>query len=110
MIANGTPLTESIAGFLVQHRVGYILSLEGPRQTNDHFRVYRSGRGSFDDAVRTLAFFPPGYRIVIRATLTRFTQLVKEVEFFRDLGARHIEFGLAQSELRQGAPAVLRSG
>ncbi len=48
---NGVLLTDAVIDVLVHHDVGVSVSIDGPREIHDRFRVDHRGRGSFD-AVR----------------------------------------------------------
>jgi uncharacterized protein len=94
VITNGTSLTEDIAHFMINHRIGLILSLDGRKQIHDKVRVNRAGRGSFEDAIAGLSYFPSDYPITVRATISHWTNIPKEIVFFRSLGISSIEFGI----------------
>jgi len=49
---NGTLVTPEIALFLNQHNVKVIVSLDGWQSIHDTCRVYRTGKGTFNDVVR----------------------------------------------------------
>ena len=49
---NGTRLNDDWAAFLKQHQVLVGLSLDGPREMHDAFRVAKGGQGTFDDVMR----------------------------------------------------------
>ncbi len=49
---NGTRLTDEWSAFLKQHQVLVGLSVDGPREMHDAFRVAKGGQGTFDDVMR----------------------------------------------------------
>jgi len=51
---NGTKLDGEWAAFLRQHEFLVGISIDGPREVHDTFRVTRGGRGSFDQVMRGL--------------------------------------------------------
>ena len=51
---NGTKLDAEWAGFFTQHDFLLGISIDGPREIHDTFRVTRGGRGSFDQVMRGL--------------------------------------------------------
>jgi uncharacterized protein len=51
---NGILLDDRWVELFHRHRIRIGISLDGPREQNDRFRVYRSGRGSFDRVQRGL--------------------------------------------------------
>jgi uncharacterized protein len=54
MQTNGTLLDDEWCEFLAEHDYLVGLSLDGPRELNDAYRVNKSGRGSFDHVMRGL--------------------------------------------------------
>lgn len=52
---NGTLLTEADARFFEAHGFAVTISIDGPRETHDALRPYKSGRGSFDAVMRRVA-------------------------------------------------------
>ena len=51
---NGTKLDGEWAAFLRQHEFLVGISIDGPREVHDTFRVTKGGRGSFDQVMRGL--------------------------------------------------------
>ncbi len=54
MTTNGTLMTEEKAKWLRDHRVKYLLSMDGGRTDHDRYRRYANGRGSFDVIAKNL--------------------------------------------------------
>lgn len=52
---NGTLLTEADAEFFEEFGFAVTVSLDGPRETHDAQRPYKSGKGSFDRIMRNVA-------------------------------------------------------
>lgn len=52
LLTNGTLINHEIARVLKRHKVSVSVSLDGPESVHDQNRVYRSGRGSFQDSLR----------------------------------------------------------
>lgn len=48
LTTNATLLTPSIIEYLAENRVGVTVSLDGPKELNDQFRVFKNGKGSYD--------------------------------------------------------------
>jgi uncharacterized protein len=48
---NGTRVTPEVVDFAVDHGVQLCFSLDGPADVHDRNRIYRGGRGSFDDVI-----------------------------------------------------------
>ena len=51
---NGVYLPDDMLDFLVQNRVFFSVSLDGPQEIHDRYRVKANGEGTFRDVVRTL--------------------------------------------------------
>jgi len=51
---NGTLLNEQIARFFIENDVYLQVSLDGPKDIHDRFRVYADGSGSFDKVMENL--------------------------------------------------------
>ena len=51
---NGTMLTEQWCRFLKQHNFMVGISIDGPKEVHDRYRRDRSGKGTFDKAMRGL--------------------------------------------------------
>ncbi len=51
---NGTLLNPETIKFLVEHNVGILVSLDGPRQAHDRYRVYKNGQGTFDTIMKNM--------------------------------------------------------
>jgi uncharacterized protein len=51
---NGTLLNQADAAFFETHGFAVTVSLDGPRETHDRLRPYKSGAGSFDRIMRNL--------------------------------------------------------
>ena len=52
----GAKLDQKWAGFLRGHEFLVGISIDGPREIHDTFRVTRGGRGSFDQVMRGLGY------------------------------------------------------
>jgi uncharacterized protein len=48
LTTNATLLKPEIIEFLAEHRVGVTISIDGPREVQDKFRVFHNGAGSYD--------------------------------------------------------------
>lgn len=51
---HGGRVTEEIARYLFEHRFSVSLSLDGPKEINDRFRLDKKGKGTFDRAISGL--------------------------------------------------------
>ncbi len=94
LTTNGTLLTPEIIDFLVEHRIGVTVSMDGPKEQHDALRVYANGKGSYDvlaPKVKALIAQHSTRPIAARVTLTRQVTNVKEI--FHHLRE---EFGFAE--------------
>jgi uncharacterized protein len=53
---NGTLLTKEAIDFFIQHDFLLMVSLDGPEQINDRYRVTREGKGTFHTIMKNLEF------------------------------------------------------
>ena len=109
LTTNGTLVTREIAGFLRENGVSVCVSIDGPRAVHDRNRPYASGRGSYDDVERGIAFLMEnrnGAPVAARVTLGRGAVDVRET--FRHLrGLGFDEVGFAPASAAQGSDAAL---
>jgi uncharacterized protein len=97
LTTNGTLLSPSIIDFLASNAIGVTVSLDGPKELNDKFRIYSNGRGSYDvivPKVRELLARHKTRPIAARVTLT--TQDIDVLKIYRhlkqDLGFHEVGF------------------
>ena len=48
LTTNATLLSATVIEFLAENSIGVTVSIDGPKATNDKFRVFSNGRGSYD--------------------------------------------------------------
>jgi uncharacterized protein len=48
LTTNATLLTTRIIDYLAEHRIGVTVSIDGPKEMQDKFRIFSNGRGSYD--------------------------------------------------------------
>ena len=73
LTTNATLLTSEMIGFLADHDISVTVSIDGPREMQDRFRVFHDGRGSYDvllPRVRELLSRHRSRPIGARVTLT----------------------------------------
>ena len=86
LTTNATLLRPAIIEWLVENDVGVTISIDGPRERQDQFRVFHNGRGSYDvvlPKIRELLQRHKRRPIGARVTLTR--QNLDVVGIFRHL-------------------------
>lgn len=69
LTTNGTLMTPEIAEFLVTNRFDVIFSLDGWQETNDALRVFKNGKGTYEDVLKGLEVYQrAGGRVSILVT------------------------------------------
>jgi uncharacterized protein len=96
MQTNGTLLNDEWAKFLKQHSVLVGLSIDGPQAMHDKYRVWKDGRGSFDEVIRAwelLKRYQVDTNILCSLSAANADEPLAVYRFFRDdLGAKHLQF------------------
>lgn len=41
-------LKDEVIDFLISNRIGLVISLDGPKEIHDRYRVFPNGKGTFD--------------------------------------------------------------
>ena len=92
MTTNGTLLDEEKIKWLFEHNIGFLLSIDGNKESQDYNRPQINGEGSFDlvqNNLKTiLNYFP---NITFRSTVTPFSakNLVQDYLFAREQGFQY---------------------
>ena len=93
---NGTLLTDEWGQFLAEHRFLVGLSIDGPPEMHDRFRVDKKGRPSSDRVLQGLARLRAhGVEVNVLCTVNAANEdrPLEVYRYFRDeLGLRHIQF------------------
>ncbi|GAA1871173.1 radical SAM/SPASM domain-containing protein [Myceligenerans crystallogenes] len=98
--SNMSLLTARIGRFSVEHDIVWGVSVDGPPDVHDHFRVYRNGRGTYADFARSLEAFPRFLRSCgVLSTVTSANQdrILEVAEHFYDLGMASWDWTLFQA-------------
>jgi len=70
MTTNGTLLDNEKIDFLVKNQFSLLISIDGPKDIHDQYRVFRNGKGTFDCIIRNLkkmkALYPEYYQTKVR--------------------------------------------
>ncbi len=99
---NGTLISDEVADFLIEYKVGTCISLDGPRHLHDIHRRFKNGRASFrstkQGVTRLLARSPS--RLQAQAVITRqnLGHIREMASFFRDMGFSGIHAGFVDSQ------------
>ena len=93
---NGTKLDDAWAAFFKEHEFLVGISIDGPREIHDTFRLTRGGRGSFDQVMRGLGHLRAGgveYNILTTVHAANEHRGREVYRFLRDeCGARFMQF------------------
>ena len=93
-------LTGDMVDFFTTHRVSWGISLDGPPEINDRFRVLRDGRGTYERFAKALREYPDFVRgqCAILSTITAHndSHLLTIAKHFRDLGMTSWNWSLFQ--------------
>jgi len=92
---NGTLLNEEWCSFLRENNFLVGLSIDGPRELHDSYRVDKSGRGSFDrvlSALRMLRDSHVDFNVLTVVQRTNARHPKEVYRFFRDEGVKFIQF------------------
>ena len=96
MQTNGTRLDDEWGAFLKQHNFLVGISIDGPRDIHDKYRVDKGGRGSFDQVMRGFEFLKKhkvDFNILCTVHAENGDHPLEVYRFFRDeLGAEFIQF------------------
>ncbi len=117
---NGTLLTDEWCAFLKKNRFLVGISLDGPKEIHDRYRVDRQGNGTFDRVIRGLRLLQKHhieYNVLASVARSTATKPLEVYRFLRDEGVEFIQFapivermpdaGSLQHGLRLAGPAPL---
>ncbi|MCL4262055.1 MAG: anaerobic sulfatase maturase [Anaerolineae bacterium] len=96
MQTNGTKLDDAWCAFFKKHNFLIGLSVDGPRDIHDTYRVNKGGAGSFDQVMRGWEYLRQhgvDFNILCTVHAANQDQPLEVYRFFRDeLGAQYIQF------------------
>jgi uncharacterized protein len=85
---NGVLLSETIVGFLARHDVALTISLDGPKELHDRYRVFQNGKGTFDLVMNGIQLikekFPTFYatKVKINSVVAPYKGEIEEINRF----------------------------
>lgn len=88
-ITNGTLSTEQNVNDLARYHCSFLVTLDGPQEIHDQRRVYKNGKGTFDDIMEGLYRVKDenlGIMIRINVDETNRNHIVSLFEFLKDEG------------------------
>jgi uncharacterized protein len=97
LTTNATLLKPDVIEFLAENRVGVTISIDGPKEVQDQFRVFSNGTGSYDIVVPKIRELLRAHRtrpIGARVTLTTNTIDIRKIfrHLIEDIGFREVGF------------------
>jgi len=97
LTTNATLLTDEMIEFLAEHRFGVTISIDGPKDLQNKFRVFHNGAGSYDMVAPKIKALIARHRsrpIGARVTLTRDTLDVRRIydHLMNELGFHEVGF------------------
>jgi uncharacterized protein len=100
LTTNATLITEPIADFLAEHRIGVTVSIDGDQELNDKMRVFHDGRGSYNIIVPKIKMLLERHRtnsIGARVTLSSGVSEVRRIyrHLTEEVGFRAVGFSPA---------------
>lgn len=91
MTTNGTLLNDEINEFIIQNKIGTMISIDGNRDQQNAKRYYKNGAGCYDEVIEKTQFLREKDCLSARATITASNIELKEVfEHLYSLGFRSI--------------------
>jgi uncharacterized protein len=113
LTTNATLLRPDIIEFLAENRVGVTISIDGPRELQDKFRVFHTGSGSYDvvapkikDLLRRHRTRPIGARVTLTSDTLDITRIYRHLT--EELG--FWEVGFAPVTTSPGQPYAIGEG
>jgi len=114
LTTNATLLRPEVIEFLAENRVSVTISIDGPRELQDKFRVFHNGEGSYDlvaPKIRELLerhrTRPIGARVTLASGVTDVKRIFRHLT--EDIGFREVGFAPATTSPNR-AYAVSESG
>ena len=97
LTTNATLLQPDVIDFLADERIGVTISIDGPQEIQDKFRVFSNGKGSYEIAAPKIKALLARHKtrpIGARVTLTKQTLDVKRIykHLFEDMGFWEVGF------------------
>jgi len=116
LTTNATLLTEEIADFLAEHRIGVTVSIDGDKELHDRMRVFHSGKGSYDIIAPKIKMLLARHRtnsIGARVTLSNGVREVRRIydHLTREFGFEGVGFApvTANTGITRSTAAVTTS-
>lgn len=96
MTTNGTLLNEERIKFLAMNNIGVTVSMDGPEEWQDKFRIFNNGTGSYEIVLKNakkLIEMRPKKPVAVRVTVNKGFPSVKDLFYhFMDIGFHEVGF------------------
>jgi uncharacterized protein len=92
MTTNGTRFDDRMLALARQYQISTMLSIDGNRDSHDVYRVYHSGKGSYDDIVENLSRLKeaPSFSVRMTVSVATLPYLAKSIAELISLGVDQI--------------------
>ena len=96
-ITNGTLSTEQTVEELAQYDSSFLVTVDGPKKIHDQSRIYKNGKGTFDDIIEGLGRVKDhglGTMVRINVDETNKDHIVSLFQFLKDAGLGHVKISI----------------
>jgi uncharacterized protein len=105
MTTNGTLLNKDRIKFLEDNNIALLVSLDGPKQMNDRYRVFKNNKGTFDNVAKNLRLIKSMYPEYYKRSV-RFNMVLAPMFDFETLNSFISETDLKPANIRFGDVSV----
>jgi uncharacterized protein len=98
---NGTLIDEAWCAFFAEERIGVGVSIDGPKQFHDRYRLTRAGRGTFDRTmagIRLLRRHQVPFHVISVLSAASMAAPHEMFDFFVEEGIEQVCFNVEESE------------
>jgi len=98
---NGTLIDEALCAFFAEKRIGVGVSIDGPKQFHDRYRLTRAGRGTFDRTmagIRLLRLHQVPFHVISVLSAASMAAPREMFDFFVEEGIEQVCFNVEESE------------
>ena len=99
--SNGTLIDEAWCAFFAEERIGVGVSIDGPKQFHDRYRLTRAGRGTFDRTmagIRLLRLHQVPFHVISVLSAASMAAPREMFDFFVEEGIEQVCFNVEESE------------
>jgi uncharacterized protein len=99
--SNGTLIDEAWCAFFAEERIGVGVSIDGPKQFHDRYRLTRAGRGTFDRTmagIRLLRRHEVPFHVISVLSAASMAAPHEMFDFFVEEGIEQVCFNVEESE------------